>query len=129
MKLELFEKGYEGKDLVLFYGNEPLIIKRLIKSINSLLVKKEGEISIHDTEGVDSINNCKVFGVISPKDYGLQNYINDNSYILKLTDEGWEQVIDYLKPFCKKQLGHGVHFQYISDEGKVILILSNQRDW
>ena len=47
--------------------------------------------------------------------------------IADLTETGWQNVADLMEPFCEP--GHADGFQWLSNEGKISLLLSVNGQW
>ena len=129
MKIEYFADGAQDCPLILIYGNEPDAIKNLQNALKPLVTGTVEQIAIHELPGFVSIGNCQLFAKAQAKDSGVQQAQSGLVFVCGLRRDVWQDVIDLLEPFALIEPGNHVRFQYLTQTGKISLLVSTSRSW
>jgi hypothetical protein len=123
MKLEYIPETNTGKVLLL-YGNEPNIAKEVMKAFYDLAEENVESISIHEIPGIETVENCKLTVKGGSYNQGIQQ-ISENNFECILKPVWLDNIAGLIEPFTKETSG----FQYLDENGKVMLIISTERSW
>jgi hypothetical protein len=128
MKLEHFEDGYEGEDVLLLYSGTTAEATRLREAVQELTACGEN-VALHDLEFVDSVGRCQVRAAVVATGAGVRALPGGNTFAWNLPPSDWERVVDLLEPFCQLPATAGVRFQYLHEHGGIQVIYSTAREW
>jgi hypothetical protein len=129
MRLEYFGDAFEGRGLLLLYGDSVREAKALRVALRPLLAG-ETSVNIHELPFVEPIRGCRVTAesaataasvLASPKGHGFR---------WVLTPPEWEDTDTMLEPFCNATAEHaGCRFQYLNPHEGPEVIYSTERAW
>jgi hypothetical protein len=125
MKLEYLAEGSQDCPLIRLYAFDQPEVLRLRKIAVSLSNRSAVSIALHDERGVESVSSCKLMLRSAAKDVGVVQTA-PLAFECTLTPATWASVKELIDPFCESHIGG---FQWLSDQGKVSLLLSHSGSW
>jgi hypothetical protein len=85
------------------------------------------ELVVHELPDVEAVGGCQLVLEVGKRNLAVIPSRSANSFSCILTEVGWENVADLMEPFCEP--GQAGAFQWLSDEGKIPLLLSVNGQW
>lgn len=125
MKLEYLAEGSQDCPLIRLYAFDQPEVLRLRKIALSLANRSSVSMALHDERGVESVSSCKLILRAGAKDIGV---VQTAPLVFEctLTPATWGSVKRLIDPFCESKIGG---FQWLSDQGKISLLLSRSGSW
>lgn len=108
MKLEFLDdinnggqfKGVVTDQLVRLYDFDQIQADNFKQTIQQTLIEHGRQLNLYEIDFIEAVN-CNLTLRISEKDLGIKS--NDNStYFCDLTRNSYENMINLIEPFCKK---------------------------
>ena len=133
MKLEFLDDISNGGQfqsvmtdrLVRLYDFDQIQADKFRKTIQQTLIDQGRQLSLNEIDFIESVN-CSLTLRISEKDLGIKS--NDNStFFCDLTSNGYENMINLIEPFCKKD-NDGYQWLYDIDS-PIEFLFSPSGEW
>lgn len=123
IKLEYLPDGSDACPLVRLYDFDTDGVRCLRDTFRSLA---EGtlHVSLRDVIPVDSVDGCTIRFTQTKEDSGVVQ-VGHREFEVLLSPEGWRQAADLTEAFCEGGFG----FQWLTDYGKIQLLLSKTGEW
>ena len=125
MKIEFLKSGSPDCPLIRLYEfdvNEAYNLRRVALQ---LARGKQQPVALHDEPGVLPIADCQLTLRRGEKDRGV-NQVAPLKFEWMLTNEGWRNVAGLIRPFSR---GEALGFQWLSEIGKIAVLLSRDGSW
>jgi hypothetical protein len=125
VKLEYIAEGSQDCPLIRLYSFDQPEVLRLRKIVEALSNRSAVSMALHDERGVESVSSCKLILRSGTKDVGVLQ-TGPSAFECTLMPSTWKSVKDLIDPFCESSIGG---FQWLSDQGKISLLLSRSGSW
>ena len=125
VKLEYIAEGSQDCPLIRLYSFDQPAVLRLRKIVEALSNRSSVSMALHDERGVESVNSCKLILRSGTKDRGVLQ-TGPLAFECTLTPDTWSCVKELIDPFCESS---STGFQWLSDHGKISLLLSRSGHW
>ena len=127
MRLEYLRDGSSDCPLIRLYDFDARAVIVLRDLVVELAEGSRRELAVHDLPDVDALGGCQLVLEVGTRNRGVIPERSPTSFRCVLTDASWENVAGLMGPFCEPGASGG--FQWLSDEGKVSLLLSGDGHW
>ena len=127
MKLEFFEDGLNGGQLILLYGGGREEVGLLRMALHGLADGIGRHVTVDELPFVTSVANCRLRAVSAETDVGVVATPTPRDFKWALAPESWRQVEGLLRPFCDQQSGG--NFQHLNSARGPEIIYSTERAW
>jgi len=125
MKLEFLASGSQHCPLIRLYDFALPEVTRLRKTFEDLSQGVSQTADLHREPGIESIDSCQLTLRSSSRDLGIvQN--GPLQFECVLTPDTWGWVSELVDPFCDSPVGG---YQWLSEQGKISLLLSHSGRW
>jgi len=129
VKLEYFENGYRGQDLLLLYSGSEVEVENLRAAVRKLIASGTS-LALHDLDFIESVDACKVTASSIASGGGVRALVAPRTFAWELVPSDWERVEGLLEPFCQSPpAGSRAKFQYLHEHGGTEVIYSTAREW
>jgi hypothetical protein len=133
MKLQFIPDGPKDCPLIRLWDFEPAEALRLKQMFDSMALGSQTHISLHDQQGIETIDGCQLSLSVGKHDYGIAQ-MGPLVFECVLTAEGWADLAGLTEPFCSLpepfcSLTDGNTFQWLSNNSKISLLLSPRGTW
>jgi hypothetical protein len=127
VRLEYLPDGSPDCPLIRLYDFDHRTVGVLRHCVTELRNGARRELAVHDLPDVEAVDGCRLVFEVGMGNLGVIRSGSSNSFRCVLTEAGWENVAHLMEPFCEPvQAGN---FQWLSDEGKISLLLSVNGQW
>ena len=127
MRLEYLPDGSPDFPLIRLYDFDHHTMTGFRRLVAELRNGSRRELVVHDLPEVEAVGGCQLVLEVGKRNLGVIRSRCENSFTCILTEAGWENVADLMEPFCEP--GQAGAFQWLSDEGKIPLLLSVNGQW
>jgi hypothetical protein len=126
MKIEFLAEGSKNCPLIRLYEFDQGAALRLKELVSALAARTATSTSLHKQPWIEAIDDCKLELRLAIRDQGVIQ-VGPLRFEFVLSSEGWTDVDFLLDPFCDGKPSSG--FQWLSDRGKISLLISSNGKW
>ena len=125
MKLEFLASGSQDCPLIRLFDFDLPEVTRLRKIFEDLSQGALQTADLHNEPGIEPIDSCQLTLRVGNRDLGVEQN-GQLGFECVLTPDSWDWVRELVDPFCEGRTGG---YQWLSEQGKVSLLLSRSGMW
>lgn len=125
MHLEFLADGLRDCPLIRLYEFNQAEARFLKNLVRSLVTGERHSVPLHDEMWVESVGGCRLTLRRGNRNQGVRE-VNPLNFECVLSSGGWSNVEGLLDPFCNS---HAAGFQWLTNEGRVSLLISQDGHW
>jgi hypothetical protein len=124
VKLEYLHADSPECPLIRLYDFGQSEAKRLRELVKSLATGDRENVALHNEAWVESVGGCSLDLRRENRNQGIRQS-QTLRFECVLNSDGWSNVEGLLEPFCENTTG----FQWLTDGGRVALLISRNGQW
>ena len=124
MKLEYIADGSQECPLIRLYSFDESELRRLREVVEALSKKTVQSAFLYEQPGIEPIDSCELTLRSGARDLGVLK-TGPAKFECVLTPDTWEWVKELIDPFFESSGG----YQWLSEQGKISLLLSKSGSW
>jgi hypothetical protein len=125
MNLEYLAEGLRDCPLIRLYGFNQAEARSLKNLVRSLATGERDSAQLRDETWIESVGGCRLSLRRGMRNQAVRE-IEPFNFEYVLTSSGWSNVEGLLDPFCNSQ---AAGFQWLTNEGRVSLLISQDGHW
>ena len=125
MKLEFLASGARACPLIRLYAFNRAEAQKLRELVKSLSSASRQSVSLDEENWIEPVDGCRLVLRLGSRDEGTHE-VGPLSFECLLNSSGWNNMEGLLDPFCESD---PVGFQWLTNTGKVSLLLSRNGNW
>lgn len=102
-------------------------VEKLVSINQFWIINKKEAVELSTIPFIQPLN-CTLTFEISSKDIGIDHSL-ENKFVCRLSVEGYQKIIDVIKPFADENRLNGYNWLYDPQNGKIDLLFSSDGTW
>jgi hypothetical protein len=124
VKLEYIAEGSKDRPLIRLYSFDQQELLRLREAVEALSKETVQSTSLHEQQGIEPVDSCELILRSGARDLGVLQ-TGPAKFECVLTPDTWGGVKELIDPFVESSGG----YQWLSEQGKISLLLSKSGSW